>query len=99
MKTNTSKIKKLVLGLLVVGFALGTSAFTNVRVNYNFYRTSGPINSTNPNDYEYIPGASCLQNENQNCRVVEDLPTEPAEGAHPSTSAMSTIVKGQVQLP
>lgn len=96
MKTNTSKIKKLVLGLLVVGFALGTSAFTNVRVQYTFYNTSSNPNSVDPNDYEYRTDKICTSPEVQNCSVTEDLSNPPSEGDHPSEDAMSNITEGTI---
>lgn len=91
-------MKKLIYGLFVAASALVFSAYTNAQQEYHFYRVSGPTNSTDPQDYEYLTGATCDPSP-ENCSVTETLPTEPEIGDNPSPSAMNDIQEGTPDLP
>ena len=96
MKTNTSKIKKLVLGLLVVGFALGTSAFTNRVQTVTYFNVSAPANSTTPSDYVLSDDHLCRDTPANNCSYTITLPDGDPIPANPPSINPSAIQKGQV---
>lgn len=95
---NHKNSLRFLVGLSVIGLALGTSAFTTAKMaeQVTFTKVSGPDNSTNPADYEYQPNDSCEPtNPDRNCSAdwIED--SAPALGDNPTgTFVPSSLTKG-----
>lgn len=91
-------MRKLIYGLFVAASALVFSAYTNAQQEYQFYNVSANPQSTDEEDYEYQPGATCDPSP-ENCSVTEVRSVEPTVGDHPSPSAMGDIEQGTAVIP
>ncbi|WEK18399.1 MAG: hypothetical protein P0Y49_16540 [Candidatus Pedobacter colombiensis] len=101
-------MKNLMFGVLAVGLALSTSAFTNAsklsgdptEFEYTNINLSAP-NSTNPSDYQYLPSAGCSTATSVTCKALWLQPdaTTPIVGSNPTGSFTSKSEEGVRILP
>lgn len=87
-------MKRYLLGLIAIVFAISLSAFSTQKTfSIVFYKKAGAaLRSTNPSDYEYHANQSlCSQSTGEICRAEFTDATAPADGASPSGNFVQVI--------
>lgn len=98
MNTIISNIKKIALSLLVVGLAVGFSAFNYTKISDNtihrFYNKSGSSTPLNKANYVYYPSTDFCEQSLTICSEQWDTGsiTPPATGQQLSTIPSATLV-------
>jgi hypothetical protein len=97
-------LKKIALGLMVGGMAIGFSAFTNApkkshlgTTTDRYYNNNGGVATTDPSKFIYEGSDNCVTDPSSQCSVEWTTANAPTLGQTPSQAGSPSIVSGSAQ--